>query len=251
MIKPTPSFRWEYAALGATLETGIRQPLMSTASVMIATQQGAIPSIRHIYQKGGLIEFYCGFQGLGIALGQRILHRITTFGANQHLREAGHSLPTIAMTTALLETSLTMLGETFLTAAQTQEGKLSPFQILVERFKSKGFKALTTGIEATVLRNISFNAFFFAIPFYNQELVKEHPLSTAACSASAAVLGSHFFEVLRVKKVKDPAESYVKIVKQLFKTLGAKSLVIGIQPRLMSVGVGSCLAMAVYHKNKV
>lgn len=243
------SFDWKTAAVSGLIETTIRQPLMCITSMMISNEIGPFRAIKETHAKGGVLHFYSGAQGLGLGASQRLFHRITTFAANEEMRNRGYTLPSIAAVTATLETISTITGEMFLTVSQTQNSNSKMKELIKSQIAKEGWRSLSKGMVASMGRNLSFNGAFFSVSYYRTDEVKKYPLASSLIAATSAVFVSHIFEVIRVKKVSSAkAVTYTEITTKLYSNLGSRALVVGIVPRLLSVGAGSFIAMGFFNK---
>lgn len=241
-------FDWKTAATSGLIETTVRQPLMCITSLIISNEIGPLRAIQSSFAKGGVLYFYSGAQGLGLGASQRLFHRVTTFAANEEMKERGYTLPSIAAATATLETISTVTGEMFLTISQTQNANASMKEIIQSQIAKEGLTSLSKGMMASMGRNLSFNGAFFSVSYYRPEEVKKYPFISSLVAASSAVFVSHIFEVIRVKKVAGGVSSYKDITKNLYSTLGPRALFVGVIPRLLSVGAGSFIAMGFFNK---
>jgi hypothetical protein len=177
-----------YAAYGSVIETVFRQPLMAITSVMVIEKVGINDAALKIYLKGGISHFYNGFEGFSIAAIQRIIHRVLTFETYRILYQNNYNLLQISVINSCIETSVTMIGEMFLTVAQIQTGNLTPRQIFHERIKQNGYKTLTVGLIATLARNTTFNFSYFGSNYYFPYYVEKYPFTTAFISAVNGVI---------------------------------------------------------------
>lgn len=241
---------WLYAAAGATFETVVRQPLMAISSKSISAQCTTVKAIKKLYELGGIGKFYSGMQGFVMGLSQRGFHRVGTFAINEHMKESGRSLPAISATAAAFEVGCTMVGENFLTTAQTDTKSRTIFQIVQDRYRQHGMRAFTVGLPAAMGRNTVFNMFYFGPGYFLPNESRQYPILSAAAAGTGAVLSSHSFEILRVEKTVTPNKSYAAIISNLWKRCGLKALVQGVVPRLSSAGLGSAIALSVYQKLK-